>query len=150
MTYESERYSESDIKQFADDVLKDGFVLLPGHLSQKKLDWWNDKFKPLLDEHIRRQGQLQNRGPGRYYVTLPFESPFADEDIFCNPDILGIVENLIGADFTMVQLATDTPLPGSIIRKFTVTLRRSFPNGERDSAVSVGGHFPACRHNPRK
>jgi ectoine hydroxylase-related dioxygenase (phytanoyl-CoA dioxygenase family) len=39
--------------------------------------------------------------------------PFADEEIFCDPDVLAIVENLVGQDFTMAQLATDTPLRGS-------------------------------------
>jgi ectoine hydroxylase-related dioxygenase (phytanoyl-CoA dioxygenase family) len=44
---------------------------------------------------------------------LPFDNLFADEDIFADPDVLAIVEQLVGQDFTMVQLASDTPLRGS-------------------------------------
>jgi Protein involved in biosynthesis of mitomycin antibiotics/polyketide fumonisin len=143
------RYSESDIKQFADDVIKDGFCILPGHLSRKKLDWWNDKFKPLLDEHIKRQGHLQNRGPGRYYVTLPFESPFADEEIFCDSDVLGIVENLVGADFTMVQLATDTPLRGSDYQEIHRDAPPLFPEwGKETPPFQLAVNFPLVDVTP--
>ena len=45
--------------------------------------------------------------------ALPFVAPFADEEIFGDADVLAIVENLVGKDFVMCQLATDTPLKGS-------------------------------------
>lgn len=107
------RYSQSEIEQFTHEVLRDGHSILRNHLPVEKLRRWNEEFQPLLKAHIDREGEMKNRGAARYYVTLPFINPFADEEIFTDPDILAIVENLVGKDFTMVQLATDTPLLGS-------------------------------------
>jgi ectoine hydroxylase-related dioxygenase (phytanoyl-CoA dioxygenase family) len=107
------RYSNAEIEQLTYEAMRDGFCVLPQHFSTRKLTGWRETFTPLLEEHIRREGDLQNRGAARYYVTLPFDAPFADEEIFADADVLAIVENLVGADFTMVQLATDTPLFGS-------------------------------------
>jgi ectoine hydroxylase-related dioxygenase (phytanoyl-CoA dioxygenase family) len=107
------RYSTQEIETFSHHALTDSFCILPNHFPASTLDTWLEKFTPLLDRHIEEEGHIQNRGSGRYYVTLPFDDPFADEAIFCDPDILAIVENLVGLDFTMVQLATDTPIKGS-------------------------------------
>jgi hypothetical protein len=107
------RYSDNEIRTFIEQTIEDSFCILPGHFPKEKLQMWNETFRPLLDEHIAREGDLQNRGPQRFYVTLPFMAPFADEEIFADPDILAIVNGLVGDDFTMVQLATDTPLKGS-------------------------------------
>lgn len=107
------RYDKAEIEKFTHEALTDGFCILPYHFSAEKLRQWNEKFQPLLAEHIEREGHRKNRGTERFYVTLPFEQPFADEEIFLDPDVLAIVENLVGEDFVMCQLATDTPLLGS-------------------------------------
>ncbi len=107
------RYSKSEIEQFTHEAITQGLCILRGHFPAKKLRRWNEEFQPLLEAHVERERGKENRGANRYYVTLPFVEPFADEEIFADPDVLAIVENLVGNDFTMVQLATDTPLRGS-------------------------------------
>jgi hypothetical protein len=107
------RYSDSEIKTFAQEVLDDGFCVLPEHFSREIMCVWREAFAPLLARHIEREGHRQNRGPGRYYVTLPFIAPFADPRIFEDEDVLAIVSLLVGGDAAMCQLATDTPLLGS-------------------------------------
>lgn len=107
------RYEATTIKEFAEAVLTDGFCVLPRHFSPVKLDRWRQSFLPLLEQHISREGHLQNRGPARYYVTLPFTDPFADPCIYEDDDVLAIVEQLVGTDAVMCQLASDTPLLGS-------------------------------------
>ncbi|HEV2800787.1 MAG TPA: phytanoyl-CoA dioxygenase family protein [Pyrinomonadaceae bacterium] len=107
------RYSIAEIENFAAEVLSDGFCILPEHFPKETLRAWNAAFAPLLTEHVEREGHLKNRGAARYYVTLPFDAPFADPSIYEDVDVLSIVERLAGEDFTMVQLATDTPLLGS-------------------------------------
>ena len=106
-------YSNSEIKAFAQAVLDDGFCVLPGHFSLEMINVWQKAFAPLLSRHIEREGQKQNRGPSRYYVTLPFTLPFADPRVFEDEDILAIASLLVGDDMVMCQLATDTPLIGS-------------------------------------
>ena len=104
------RYKKSEIEQFTHEAIRDGQCVLRGHFSAEKLRRWNEELQPLLAAHVEREKGKENRGANRYYVTLPFTAPFADEEIFCDPDVLAIVENLVGKDFVMCQLATDTPL----------------------------------------
>ena len=127
------RYQKSEIEQFTHETLTDGFCILRGHFSSDKLKNWNERFQPLLATHIKREGHLKNRGAERYYVTLPFDAPFADEEIFADPDVLAIVENLVGADFTMVQLATDTPLLGSDYQEIHRDAPPLFPEWGRET-----------------
>ncbi|HYY57464.1 MAG TPA: phytanoyl-CoA dioxygenase family protein [Pyrinomonadaceae bacterium] len=107
------RYDEQQIESFTRAALKDGFCVLREHFSRRKLDGWREAFTPLLEAHIAREGHLFNRGPARYYVTLPFSAPFADPEIYEDEDVLSIVRGLVGEDAVMPQLATDTPLLGS-------------------------------------
>jgi Phytanoyl-CoA dioxygenase (PhyH) len=107
------RYSEREIESFAESVLEDGFTLLRAHFAKETLNSWRESFTPLLEDHIAREGHLENRGPRRYYVTLPFAAPFADPAIYEDEDVLAICERLVGPDMVMCQLATDTPLFGS-------------------------------------
>ncbi|MEP7036831.1 MAG: phytanoyl-CoA dioxygenase family protein, partial [Acidobacteriota bacterium] len=107
------RYNKSEIEQFTHEAIRGGQCVLRGHFSAEKLRRWNEEFQPLLEARVERDKGNENRGANRYYVTLPFIKPFADEEIFSDPDVLAIVGNLVGKDFVMCQLATDTPLNGS-------------------------------------
>src|SRR5205085_2352292 len=107
------RYGQQEIESFARRVLEDGFCVLPAHFAREKMEAWRVAFAPLLARHIEREGRLQNRGPGRYYVTLPFVAPFADPSVFEDEDMLAVVQRLVGEDAQLHQLATDTPLRGS-------------------------------------
>jgi ectoine hydroxylase-related dioxygenase (phytanoyl-CoA dioxygenase family) len=127
------RYTKSEIEQFTHEALQDGFCVLRGHFAAEKMHNWHDKFKPLLQHHIETEGDVKNRGTARYYVTLPFVKPFADEEIFVDPDILAIVENLVGADFVMCQLATDTPLKGSEYQEIHRDAPPLFPEWGRET-----------------
>jgi hypothetical protein len=137
------RYREAEIQEFSREATEDGFCILRDHIDRAKLLLWGEIFNPLLEEHIKREGHLQNRGPGRYYVTLPFDQPFADESIFCDPDVLAIVENLVGQDFTMVQLATDTPVRGSDYQEVHRDAPPLFPEwGMETPAFQLALNFP--------
>lgn len=106
-------YRQQHIQDLTQAVLEDGFCILRNHFSPDTLKVWHQAFTPLLEDHIAREGNLQNRGSARYYVTLPFIAPFADPTIYEDDAILAIVERLVGQDAVMCQLATDTPLLGS-------------------------------------
>lgn len=105
--------SDEQAQAYADEVRRESFCIMPGVFSTELMDEWNAAFLPLLHRHIETEGQRLNRGPGRYYVTLPFVPPFADPQVFENDAILAVVANLIGEDGVLCQLATDTPLEGS-------------------------------------
>ena len=107
------RYQQSEIESFTRSVLDDGYCILRGQFPAGALDAWREAFAPMLARHIEREGHLRNRGPGRYYVTLPFREPFADPRIYEDEDVLAVVGALVGEDAVLHQLATDTPLLGS-------------------------------------
>jgi len=107
------RYTLAEHDAFAAAAIRDGFVILPGHFPADKIQAWKEAFRPLLDEHIAREGHLANRGSSRYYVTLPFEGLWADPTVYEDDDVLAIVGKLVGDDGVMCQLATDTPMRGS-------------------------------------
>jgi ectoine hydroxylase-related dioxygenase (phytanoyl-CoA dioxygenase family) len=76
-------------------------------------------------------------------VTLPFIKPFADEEIFVDADVLAIVENLVGTDFVMSQLATDTPLKGSEYQEIHRDAPPLFPEWGRETpSFQLAVNFP--------
>ncbi|MGA9996044.1 MAG: phytanoyl-CoA dioxygenase family protein [Pyrinomonadaceae bacterium] len=136
-------YSKQEIESFVQKVLEDGFCVLNEHFSVDVLGVWNEAFTPLLERHIEREGQLQNRGPARYYVTLPFRQPFADAAIYEDVDVLAIVEGLVGADAVMCQLATDTPLKGSLYQDIHRDTLPLFPETGRETPpFQLAVNFP--------
>ena len=137
------RYSPEEIEAFAGQVLKDGFCVLPRHFPREKMDEWHEAFAPLLARHIEREGHRLNRGPSRYYVTLPFAAPFADPEVFEDEDVLGIVHALVGADAVMCQLATDTPLEGSEYQDVHRDAPPLFPEtGNESPPFQLAVNFP--------
>jgi hypothetical protein len=97
----------------AEEVRRTGLTVLRGLFPVETIDRWNAAFQPLLAAAIEREKDNPNRGAHRYYVTLPFQDPWADPDIVDNDAVMAVVERLVGADGVMCQLASDTPLKGS-------------------------------------
>jgi ectoine hydroxylase-related dioxygenase (phytanoyl-CoA dioxygenase family) len=137
------RYDCTQIKQFAESVVTEGLCVLPKHFTPEKLDHWRQRFLPLLERHISREGHLKNRGPSRYYVTLPFTDPFADPCIYEDDDVLAIVEQLVGTDAVMCQLACDTPLLGSTTQDIHRDTPPLFPEtGQETPPFQLAVNFP--------
>jgi hypothetical protein len=137
------RYRKSEIEEFTEAVLRDGFCVLREHFARETLASWRATFTPLLEEHIAREGHLQNRGPGRYYVTLPFAPPFADPSIYEDEDVLAIVSRLVGDDAVMPQLATDTPVVGSDYQEIHRDTLPLFPETGRETPpFQLAVNFP--------
>lgn len=137
------RYNRTEIEQFTRQVLTDGFCVLPEHFSAAKLAAWRESFAPLLEAHIAREGHLQNRGPGRFYVTLPFVAPFAEPEFYEDEDVLAVVRGLVGDDAVMTQLATDTPLLNSDYQDIHRDTLPLFPETGRETPpYQLAVNFP--------
>lgn len=143
------RYDSSALQKFAESVIRDGFCVLPEHFPPAKLNQWRQSFLPLLEQHVAREGHLQNRGPARYYVTLPFTKPFADPCIYEDDDVLAIVERLVGTDAVMCQLASDTPLLGSTTQEIHRDALPLFPEtGQETPPFQLAVNFPLVEVTP--
>jgi Phytanoyl-CoA dioxygenase (PhyH) len=145
------RYSPSEIDSFARRVLGDGFCVLPEHFPREKMEAWGAAFAPLLERHVEREGRLQNRGPARYYVTLPFVEPFADPEVFEDEDVLALVRALVGEDAQLHQLATDTPLKGSVYQDVHRDAPPLFPETGRETPpFQLAVNFPLVDVTPER
>ncbi|HYP26251.1 MAG TPA: phytanoyl-CoA dioxygenase family protein [Blastocatellia bacterium] len=143
------RYSVEEIGDFVRDVLTDGFCILRDHFPKETLESWRESFTPLLEDHMAREGYLENRGRSRYYVTLPFTAPFADPSIYEDEDVLAIVFGLVGSDAVMVQLASDTPLLGSEYQEIHRDTLPLFPETGRETPpYQLAVNFPLVDVTP--
>jgi ectoine hydroxylase-related dioxygenase (phytanoyl-CoA dioxygenase family) len=139
----SGRYTSEERQAFAQAALRDGYCILKDHLPVRALRTWREALQPMLEDHIAREGHIQNRGSARYYVTLPFQEPFADPAFYEDPDVLAIVESLVGDDPVMPQLASDTPLLGSDYQEIHRDTGKLFPEMEIEPPMyQLAVNFP--------
>lgn len=137
------RYDAAALDRFADEVRRESWCVLRDQLDPALLRAWNDAFRPLLEENVRTAADDPNRGPQRFYVTLPFHGVFADPRIVFDPDVLAICERLVGADMVMCQLATDTPLRGSETQDVHRDSPGLFPEWDRETPpYQLAVNFP--------
>ena len=124
------KYTPEEHRELADKFNQDGFVILRNHFDKKLLSQWYENFLPLLTSHVSYLNDTKtvpNRGKNRFYVTLPFKEPFSDPAIYEDHDIMSILPSIIGDNFVMCQLATDTPLFGSIYQDIHRDCKSLFP-----------------------
>lgn len=141
------RYSEERIQALVDEVLAEGFCVLKHHFSVGKLKRFAQAFDAVLHERIA-QGTASGRGPNRYYISLPFTMPFADPEIYEDPDLLAIIERLAGPDVVMPELASDTPLKDSdyqVIHRDITQLSADRPDGDPAQPFQFAINFPLVR-----
>jgi ectoine hydroxylase-related dioxygenase (phytanoyl-CoA dioxygenase family) len=133
----------AEAKARADEVRATSVTVLRGLFPVEKIAAWNAAFQPLLRRAICEETEAPNRGPGRYYATLPFEAPWADPEIIDNDAIIAVVSELVGADAVMCQLATDTPLRGSDYQELHRDTQLLFPEtGEETAPYQLAVNFP--------
>jgi len=127
----------------ADEVRATSVTVLRGLIPVETIDAWNAAFQPLLAASIDREGDNPNRGAHRYYVTLPFQGLWADAGIVDNDAILAVVEDLVGADGVLCQLASDTPLLGSEHQELHRDTQLLFPeSGVETPPYQLAVNFP--------
>src|SRR5690242_18826874 len=104
--------TSTQVHNHAEEVRRTGQTMLPAVFPPKTIDAWSAAFEPLLDAAIATEVDDPNRGPGRFYVTLPFSGLWADPEIIDNDAVMAVVSELVGEDGVLCQLASDTPVSG--------------------------------------
>jgi len=137
------RLTPAEARARADEVRQTSATLLRGLIPTATIDAWNLAFQPLLAAAIAREGDDPNRGAKRYYVTLPFQDHWADPAIIDNDAVMAVVEELVGADGVMCQLASDTPLLGSEHQQLHRDTQLLFPeSGVETPPYQLAVNFP--------
>ena len=106
-------FNDNELDRLAEDLNRDGICILRGVFERSFIEEWARAFDTLFKERQNRPGGLAPREQARFYLTLPWVKPFADERVFANPDILGVIDRVFTQEYEMVQLGVDTPLLGS-------------------------------------
>jgi len=137
------KLSPAEARARADEVRETSVTILRGLIPTATIDAWNAAFQPLLADAVAREGDDPNRGPERYYVTLPFQDLWADPAIVDNDAVMAVVEELVGADGVMCQLASDTPLLGSTHQDLHRDTQLLFPeSGAETPPYQLAVNFP--------
>jgi ectoine hydroxylase-related dioxygenase (phytanoyl-CoA dioxygenase family) len=135
--------SPAQARAHADEVRATSVTILRDLIPVETIDCWNAAFGHLLACAVRREGDNPNRGPHRYYVTLPFHGLWADPAIIDNDAIMAVVGELVGADGVMCQLASDTPLLGSEHQDLHRDTQLLFPeSGVETPPYQLAVNFP--------
>lgn len=137
------KLTPAEARARADEVRETSVTILRGLFPVETIDAWNAAFQPLLQAAMARESDDPNRGPQRYYVTLPFQGLWADPAIVDNDAIMAVVEDLVGADGVMCQLASDTPLKGSQHQDLHRDTQLLFPeSGVESPPYQLAVNFP--------
>jgi hypothetical protein len=132
-----------DAKAHADAVRATSATILRGAIPVETIDRWNEAFQPLLKATITAEGDDPNRGAGRYYTTFPFHGLWADPGVIDNDAIMAVVEDLVGADGVLCQLAADTPVEGSQYQGLHRDTQLLFPEtGAETPPYQLAVNFP--------
>lgn len=135
--------SREEARARADEVRATSATVLRGAFPAATIDAWNEAFQPLLQRAMAQEADDPNRGAGRFYVTLPFQALWADPEIIDNDDVMAVVEELVGADGVMCQLATDTPVDGSQYQDLHRDTQLLFPEtGAESPPYQLAVNFP--------
>ncbi|TFE26282.1 phytanoyl-CoA dioxygenase family protein [Cohnella luojiensis] len=126
---ESERASgklnEDNLIIAAEQVRKNGYILLEEVLTEEQVLELRDAFAPIFKEYTEKKGF--NTGTNRAQMFLPFVEPFCSEAVIVNPIALSIIDQILGADCRLTYFASDTAGPGSDYQNVHSDLPPLFP-----------------------
>jgi hypothetical protein len=132
---------EEHVQFLAERLRMDGYAVLEDAVPTPFIDQLRERFDQLLDARIQADGP--NRGSNRYQMFLPWEPPFTDPTLIEHPWVLSLLERVLGQDFIMTYLASDTPMPGSDYQRVHSDTRLLFPEaGLSLPTYAVVANFP--------
>jgi hypothetical protein len=137
-----------ELDAWALELARDGICILRGALDRSLLERWASAFDDLVRVRQRLPGGLAPRGPGRHYLTLPWQPPFTDRQVFGNPTIFGVLDRVFAQEYVMVQLGVDTPLRGSDYQETHRDYRPLFSDDVVTPLYGLAVNFPLCRVTP--
>src|SRR4051794_12125246 len=135
-------FGPADLDRLASALSRDGICLLRGLLDRGLVGRWAAAFDALFRQRQGRPGGLAPREQARYYLTLPWAAPFANEAIFANPAILGVLNRVFPQEYVMVQMGADVPLKGSDYQEIHRDYRPLFTDEIVTPLYALAVNFP--------
>jgi ectoine hydroxylase-related dioxygenase (phytanoyl-CoA dioxygenase family) len=103
----------AELDRLTADLHDDGICVIRNVFDRELMYAWRMAFDRLAETRHRQFGAVAGRGVNRFYLTLPWAKPFADELVFRNERITAVLERALGIEYAMVQHAVDTAMPGA-------------------------------------
>jgi hypothetical protein len=113
-----------DVAALRDGLLTEGIVALRGAFPPEWADRLREDIEELFAEALARPDGAVGRGPHRYYVEIHPERLRGFVDIATHPWVTTVVEAVLGADYRLVEVGFDIPLPGAMNQPW----HRDFPS----------------------
>ena len=135
-------YTAADLDRFAQELNRDGICVIRGLFERKLIEEWAQAFNLLFQQRQNQPGGLAPREISRYYLTLPWISPFANVDVFANPTILGVLDRIFTQEYKMVQLGVDFPVQGSDYQEIHRDYRPLFTDQIVTPLYALAVNFP--------
>lgn len=134
--------STEKIDQLVEELKRDGVCIIRNLFDRSLISDWLKSFASLCDSRRMLIGGMAAREQGRFYVTLPWTTPFADSSVFANPTILSIVQKALSAEFDLVQLGADFPVRGSDYQEIHRDHPPLFGEGTVSPLYALAVNFP--------
>ena len=142
MSASTDRFTDADLDRFVEELNRDGATIIRGLFPTELIDEWHRAFMEIFDERRGRPGGLAPREANRYYLTLPWRPPFADQNVFANPVILGVLDRVFAQEYVMVQLGADVPLQGSEFQEMHRDYRKLFQDELNTPLYALAVNLP--------
>jgi hypothetical protein len=91
----------------------DGFLGMKSAFSTEWADQLDADIHTLFDEALKTPGGAVGRGPNRYYVEIHPERIRGFVELATHPFVTTVSEAILGADYKIVEIGFDVPLPGA-------------------------------------
>jgi ectoine hydroxylase-related dioxygenase (phytanoyl-CoA dioxygenase family) len=141
-------YTATDLDRLAEELNRDGICVIRGLFEKKLINEWAEAFKNLFAQRQNQPGGLAPRERYRYYLTLPWVTPFANPNVFANPVIMGILKRVFFQEYVMVQLGVDVPFPGSDYQETHRDFRPLFSDQIVTPLYALAVNFPLVEVTP--
>lgn len=138
----STAHRATELEQYAQELKQDGICVIRNLFDRELIEEWAQAFERLFQERQNRPGGLAPREQARYYLTLPWVSPFANKDVFANPTILGVLNRVFTQEYVMVQLGVDVPFQGSDYQEVHRDYRPLFSDQIVTPLYALAVNFP--------
>lgn len=112
--------------ELVDRLYTDGIVAERGAFPVEWVDRLGEDIESLFQEALATPDGAVGRGPNRYYVEIHAERLRGFVDLVTHPWVTGVCRAVLGADYQIVEVGFDVPLPGAVNQPW----HRDFPAPE--------------------
>lgn len=141
-TVKTRPFTDTDLDRLVEDLNRDGICTLRGLFDPAMVEEWRSAFTQLFQERMGREGGLAPREKNRYYLTLPWRPPFAEEHVFANPAILGVLNRVFAQEYVLVQMGVDVPVQGAEHQEIHRDYRPLFTDDVVTPLYALAVNFP--------